>query len=498
MAFARRPGGLAALALVLALGASACGSHVDPVTFANVNGQSVTSAGAPVATAPEAVGGDGAVAPGDPGPDTVAGGPDTPTTGSDTGEASGPADATGTDTDADATPGDAAPASGASKAGSCDGFDATQTGISSSAITLANASDISGPVPGLFESAQQAVKAYVAYFNSTSDICGRKLQVLALDSRSDGGADQQAYTKACAEAFAAVGSMSAFDAGGAATAEGCGLPDLRSTSVNPERSNCRTCFSAQAVSPNLVPTSMPKFWMGREKTATQNVALLYINAGAAPVNAKSFQSAWTKTGWKITYFQGIDVSEFNYTPYVQQMKDRGVQFVVYAGPSQFTVRLQQAMAQQRFTPRVFLQDSTIYDAKYVKEAGAVGDGSYVYSTTALFDDFSIPEMKLYRSWLQQTAPGAEPNFYGLYAWSAARLFAEKATALGGRLSRKTMVDTLAGVKGWTGNGIHAPQQVGAKTTANCIRIFQLSSGKWRQVSPGSYLCGPLVDSGIGG
>ena len=34
--------------------------------------------------------------------------------------------------------------------------------------------------PGLFESSQDAVKAYVAYFNSTSDICGRKLKLVHL------------------------------------------------------------------------------------------------------------------------------------------------------------------------------------------------------------------------------------------------------------------------------------------------------------------------------
>jgi ABC-type branched-subunit amino acid transport system substrate-binding protein len=109
----------------------------------------------------------------------------------------------------------------------CTGFH-NQPGISDSTITIANVADVSGPVPGIFTSAQQAVKAYAAYFNATSSLCGRKLKVLSLDSRTDAAGDQVAYAKACEDAFAAVGSMSAFDAGGAATAQGCGLPDLRS------------------------------------------------------------------------------------------------------------------------------------------------------------------------------------------------------------------------------------------------------------------------------
>ena len=97
------------------------------------------------------------------------------------------------------------------------------------------------------------------YFNANSDICGRELEVLSLDSRADAGADQQAYAKACEQAFAAVGSMSAFDSGGAGTAEDCGLPDIRTTSVTLERGGCSTCFGAQSNDPayfeNAVPTT---------------------------------------------------------------------------------------------------------------------------------------------------------------------------------------------------------------------------------------------------
>ena len=129
---------------------------------------------------------------------------------------------------------------------SCDGFK-NSPGVTDSEITIGNASDISGPVPGLFESAQDAVKAYVAYFNSTSDICGRKLKLATYDSRTDAGADQQDYAKGCDEVFAMVGSMSAFDSGGAGTAQSCGLPDIRSAAVTRDRNACTTCFPAQSV-----------------------------------------------------------------------------------------------------------------------------------------------------------------------------------------------------------------------------------------------------------
>ena len=49
----------------------------------------------------------------------------------------------------------------------------------------------------------------------------------------------------------------------------------------------------------------------------------------------------------------------------------------------------------------------------------------------------------------------------MFAWSAARLFVERAIALGGKLSRAGLLADLAKVDNWTANGMHSPQHVGA-------------------------------------
>lgn len=472
---------LASLMLV-----AACGSQLDPETVARAEGQ--TSQGTGTTSDGSGTSGDGIPGQGGAG--------DVPGTGGTGGSTGSGGTGSGGSGDGTTDSGGGHSATGGKRAASCAGFDNSQPGVSEDKIVIANASDISGPVPGIFESAQQATRAYVEYFNSTSDICGHKLEVKLLDSRTDAGADQQAYATACADAFAAVGSMSAFDSGGAATAEKCGLPDIRSTSVTPARGACSTCFATQSVKVDLVPSALPSYFVKHHKDATRHVGLFYINAGAAVPNAESFRAAWEKGGWNIDVFQGIDVSEFNFAPYVQQMKDEGIKMVIYLGPYQNTVKLQQAMSQQGFEADVFLQDATIYDARYVEQAGDLGDGTYVYSSTDLFDNYSNKEMALYRAWLDQVKPGAIPNFYGLYAWSAARLFVEQAVGLGGKLTRASLVQSLRGVKDWTGNGLHVPQPVGSKSTYNCLSIFQLNNAKWRKLT--SYQCGPLINSGTGG
>ena len=231
--------------LVLAVTLAACGSQLDPDEVAGQTGGGTTAQGGElVPGAAASSGGDltagtttGDTTVGDTTASSAAGGG---TTGGDaTGEggSGGGGGAHGSGDNA---------AGGGGAAASCDGFK-NGPGVTDSEITIGNAADVSGPVPGLFTSSQDAVKAYVAYFNSTSDICGRKLKLVSYDTRTDAGADQQAYAKGCDEVFAMVGSMGAFDSGGAGTAQSCGLPDLRASSVTKDRNACATCFPAMSV-----------------------------------------------------------------------------------------------------------------------------------------------------------------------------------------------------------------------------------------------------------
>ena len=462
----------------LSLTVAACGSQLSPETVRAANG--VSGGGAGLASG-DTAGGDAGTASGDAGTSTG----DAGSTGGGA-AGSGGSGAAGGGSAAKGTGANAA--TGTTKAGNCAGFK-NQPGITAKTITIANASDISGPVPGLFESAQQATKAYIAYFNASSSICGRKLELMSLDSRTDAGADQQAYAKACEGAFAAVGSMSAFDSGGAATAAKCGLPDLRSASVSAERQACGSCFGVQSANPSTFENAVPDHIIKDYPQAAKKAAYVWINAGVGPLNAQNQARAMERRGMHFVYKQSIDVSEFNYAPYVQQMKSKGVKYVQFLGAYQQAVRLAQAMQQQGFKPDAFVLDPTGYDPRYVQSGGSAVEGTKIFLNTAMFEEASSnKEMALYQAWLQQVKPGATPTFFGAFAWSAARLFVQQATALGGRLSRQTLVDSVKRVDHWTSNGLHSPQHVGSKQTGDCWRWVRLQGGKWVPEGSTRYSC----------
>jgi ABC-type branched-subunit amino acid transport system substrate-binding protein len=482
-------------AVVIAIAVSACGSAVPPSEFAaaqaavagpNAQAANVGVAGrsgAPTvgAAAPGGGGTSGGAGPAAGGP--AAGG--TYNTGGAGGShASGSGGSGGSSSE---------PALGVTP-GSCTGFKNT-TGISDSVITIANASDISGPLPGIFKSARQAVQAFAAYFNSTSSICGRKLRVETLDSGTSDLGDQQAATTACSDAFALVGSMSAFDTGGAQTSQNCGIPDVRAIAVNPQRAESKVTYAADALTISQIPTAPFEYFKTASKGAYKHAGLVYLNAGAVVPNASSFKAAEEKMGYHFDVTTAFDVTTLNYDSIARSLQSAGVQYVQYAGAYQYAVKLKSAMYQQGYKP-FFAMDSVAYDPGFVALGGKAVDGTYAFVDSGLFEEADRnPEMRQYLAWLGRVSPGATPSFFGEFAWGAARLFTETALRLGGRLTRPNVLGALGRISNYTANGLFAPQSIGTKQTSRCQSVIQLVDGKWVRRGAYPYICASIVNSG---
>ena len=382
------------------------------------------------------------------------------------------------------------------KPGSCAGFK-NGTGVTNSTITIANAADLSGPVPGLFKSAQAAVTAYVAYFNSTNSICGRKLKLEPLDSATSESGDQQAATTACGSAFAMVGSMGAFDAGGADTVKGCGIPDIRAASTETDRYKSPVTFGTYSLAVPEIPTSPFDYFKTVGGGAYKDAAFVYLNAGASSLNADSFMAGESKMGYNFKDKIAIDVTSVpNYDGYASKLQGDGIKYVQYVGAYQYAQKLKSAMSAKGYNP-VFVMDPTAYDQNYVA-GGSAMNGTYVFIGGPLFEEANRnPQLSTYLTWLQRTSGGA-PTFFGTYAWAAAALFTQIAIRLGGKLTRPAVIAALQGTHNYTNNGMVPPQDVGGKHTPKCISVIQLNNGKWGRKTPYPYTCGSLVNSGVGG
>src|SRR4029079_11648354 len=94
--------------------------------------------------------------------------------------------------------------------------------------------------------------------------------------------------------------------------------------------------------------------------AAAHAGLLYLNAGAAAENGPVEVREMTKQGLHFDVTQAIDVSEFNYAPYAQQLKDKGVKVVLWVGSYQHSLTLEQAMQQIRYNTDLYMTRDTCY------------------------------------------------------------------------------------------------------------------------------------------
>ncbi len=491
--------GVAASGLVLA----ACGSQVPPKEFVGAqggvgavnNGNGLTGTG----TAAAGSNGNGGTGLGTGSTGTGSGGTGGGTGNGGTGGGSG---SRGTGGGSGGTGGGSSaggPVAGI-KAGSCAGFK-NGPGMTNSTITIANVADLSGPVPQLFKSAQTAVTAYVAYFNSTSSICGRKLKVEGLDSQTSESGDQQAATTACGNAFAMVGSMGAFDAGGADTVSHCGIPDLRAATTETARQRSPVTFGAYSLSTSEIPTS-PFTYFKSLGDGYKHAAFVYLDAGASSLNARSFIAGETKMGYNFVYKQAINVAGglIPYDSYATKMAAAGVKYVQYIGAAApYAQQLKAAIDNESknnssFKP-IFVMDPTAYDTHYTS-AGSSVNGTYVFNAGPLFEEANRnPQLAAYLLWLQRTS-GGSPTFFGTYAWAAAALFTQLAIQLGGKLTRSSLLAAVRQVHSFTDNKMVPPQDVAGKHTPKCLSVIQYNNGKWTRKTPYPYTCGTSVNSGV--
>lgn len=473
---------LVALSCVAALTAGACSSNVPPGQFFGDGRAAAKDEVAQSTAAGSVAAGGGGVSQGATPGATLAGG-------------GRPGAGRGSSGSAGGSAGGGQPrATAGITAGNCAGLKNT-TGLDDHTITVANVADLSGPVSGLFTSAQQAALAFTAYFNATSTICGRKIKLATYDSETSGVGDQQADLSACSSSFAMAGSVGAFDDGGVQTVNQCGIPDIRAIATTEARVKSGVTFGADSVDVNLVPTAHYEFIRQATGSAYKKAAMLYLNAGASVANALAYKKAMQQAGYDILVTQPIDVTDINYAPYASKLKSEGVQLVQFEGTALYAVRLQQAMNQVDLHP-VLVMDSVAYDSSFVAAAGGQLNGMYSYVDTKLFEEQSrTPELQLYLQWLHRISPNAVPSFFGVFAWGAMRLFTQLAVQLGGRLTRQSLLAALRNTHSFDSNGLFAPQDVGNRRTSACQSVIQLENNAWVRRSPYPWSCSRVLDVG---
>jgi len=424
------------------------------------------------------------------------------TAGTTTGGTAGTAGTTtgGTDGGTGGTTGQAGTDTRAAPPGGNGG--ATDVGVTETEIVIYNVVDVGGVIQGLFEDARDATQAYWAYFSSTEGtIYGRQIKYQFRDAGMSTQNNRSHYLEACQNAFAAVGSMSAFEQGAAGPIKDCEkgpIPDIRTAAVSPEIQTLPTVISTDAMRPGQVPLSEWTYYkevVGDE--GVKKAGYLWINNATTSFQTQQNRDATTKhLGYTWVEEIPIGLSETNYASIIQQLRSSDVQLVAFQGDASQAIRLGEAMREQNWYPQLFGLQSNTYGQKLLDgmrdKAEELVSIYSVAQTGALVEEIqSNQEMQLYAEWLQRVKPGAKPTGLGLYAWASMKLFVDAVKAVGPNLTRAALVEELRKVNDFTANGLLPPQKIGEQIATDCIIMLRIEGGQFVRAEPGNdYRCRP--------
>jgi ABC-type branched-subunit amino acid transport system substrate-binding protein len=362
-------------------------------------------------------------------------------------------------------------------------------GVTARTITLGQITTTSGPVPGLFQGANDGLDAWAAYVNAHGGIDGRQIKIL----HSDDGLNCDAYAAAikqyAGEVFAMVGTFTIEDTCGKAALEANpNLPDIQAEILDPTLYSIPNVFAPAPDPPGYATTEFEYFKRRFPNDITHTAALVPSPAAA---NGKEVQLTAESIGYKYVYTRLTGPVETNYTSDILRMKDNKVRLVdlTAVGVSNVADFLQQA-AQQNFHPDAIFTP-TAYDSQLFKLLGnsALADNVlYAPLGFALYlkgGPTAAPAVNTFLDWLPKGRSGATPNLFAVEAWAAGDLLLQAMRGAGTQISQPSVLAALKRITSFNDNGLIAPNDPGQKIGSPCMLIAQVVNGQWTRVYPSS-------------
>jgi hypothetical protein len=345
--------------------------------------------------------------------------------------------------------------------------------------------------PGLSHETSDAIKAFISWCNDQGGINGRELVGKYYDAAITEVTN--AVTQACGEVFMLVGEAWALDSAQEETRLGCDLPMVPTYTVSADAANAPLMY-------NAVPNPIDFYSAGAGAQIAdlfpdkvEHATVMYGNFSATIDTKDKVLQAFPEVGWHfLDCPQEYNIAgEPDWRPFVQSMKNCGVEAVYYSGQAYPNLQnLLDAAAQENFEP-VWVTDSNSYLASFA-QWNASGNGDNVYMRTAFipFEEADeSPATQQYQQIVEDS--GGDISQLGEQAASSFLLWATAAKACGADLSRTCVLDQLSQIHSWTGGGLHAETDPGANMPPACSMLLRLHGTAFEQAAPeqtGEYAC----------
>jgi ABC-type branched-subunit amino acid transport system substrate-binding protein len=365
----------------------------------------------------------------------------------------------------------------------------TGPGVTATTITIGQITTITGPVPGLFQGANNGLDAWAAWINANGGIDGRQVKI----DHVDDGFSCTTYTNAMRQfttsAFAVVGNVTLEDTCGKTVLNSDpNLLDIQALLLDPTLYSIPNAYSAAPTPPGAITTGLDYIKNKFPADITHTAALV---GEPAKVNGEEEQKTAESLGYKYVYTRDFGPFETNFTSDILRMKNDGVKIVdMQAAAVTNTANLLQQAAQQNFHPDVVF-GSTTYDAQFFKLLGnaSLANGTvYAAVPDALYlgqDRATVPAVNTFLTWLNAAHSGATADLFGVDAWAAGQLLLNAIQSGGSSITQASVASAIKGITNFNADGLIGPTNPGQKQGGKCVVMVQVQNGQWARVDPTS-------------
>lgn len=362
-------------------------------------------------------------------------------------------------------------------------------GVTPSTITIGQITTVTGPVPGLFQGANDGLDAWAAWVNASGGLAGRQIKIQHVDDAFNCTTYTNAMQQFATSAFAVVGNFTLEDTCGkkvlAAHPE---MVDIQAAELDPTLYGIPNVYTAAPNPPGASTTGL-LYMKSKFPTAVTHAAELVGQAAAA--NGKEELLTAQSVGYKYLYVRDVPDLTTNFTSDILRMKSAGVQFVdmtalAVTSDANF---LQQA-AQQNFHPAV-LYGASAYDAQLFKLLGDASLANNViwsalpYSLYLGQDRAAVPAVNTFLTWVQKVKSGDSANLFAVEAWAAGQLLAQAMQKAGSTIDQSSIQQAIKSIDSFNANGLIAPTSPGQKQGSHCAVMASVRNGAWARVEPSS-------------
>jgi branched-chain amino acid transport system substrate-binding protein len=367
-------------------------------------------------------------------------------------------------------------------------------GVTATTITVGSISDISSPIPGLFQGAKIGTEAYFAYINSQGGVNGRKLVLDGRDSAFSSGTVANEAKSIAANDFAIVGGFSLLDGAEQPAIDAAKLPTVTQV-LTPSLFKDPNLYSAVPLV-NGGEISGPFKWLkSKYPAATKAVGVIGSNSAATAVIAEqTYKKLTYSLGYKWLYARDASFTETSFLPDIIKMKNVGVKMVFE--PSQqgaYISNIAQEIKQEGLDA-LLVSGANAYEQNF--NPGSAGNGTLITGVDALYmgeDAKVVPAVATFDKWAKKVDPQTQLDLYTLDAWINAQLFVQALKAAGPNPTRGSLDAQLDKVTSFNANGLIATQNPAQKIPGQCWLVAQYENGKWSRIAPdpkSGFVCNP--------